>query len=61
MGRIEYKHEGRQTEEATIYDNDGIKVADAKFTFGRHWTLTPENIPFEASILRALDTWCIYF
>lgn len=62
MGRISYMHEGKQTDKAVLYDNQGNKVGTANRSFnGAYWVLNPENIHFKEAILRALDAMCIYY
>ncbi len=62
MGRIEYIHNGLQTNGAVIFNNDGIKIAEARRSFnGTHWILDPKNIEFKNAILRSLDILCIYY
>lgn len=62
MGFIEYQHNGNQTTEAKVYDENHKLIATAHLTFnGLYWELKPQICPFKDAILRALDSHNIYF
>lgn len=63
MGFIDYKHEGGQVRQATVYDESHKNVVcRASLAFnGSHWELSPKSCPDRDIILRALDSHNIYF